>query len=132
MIDRVQEMLQPTSSLTAGLFAPNSRYHGAQTTTLASPAGGGDDGAAGETIVYLCRRFVPPPGRFATRAEHVVAQGERLDGIAFVHLGDPELYWQLCDANGAMRPAELTARMGRRLRICFPEGVPGTPGLSAL
>jgi hypothetical protein len=35
------------------------------------------------------------------------------------------LSWRLCDANGAMRPDELTETPGRRLRITLPEGIPG-------
>jgi hypothetical protein len=70
---------------------------------------------------------VPAPERFALLTEHVVAQGERLDNITAEHLGDPEQFWRICDANGALRPAELTEELGRRLRITLPEGVPG-PG----
>lgn len=81
--------------------------------------------ADGRQVAYLCRRFVPPPGDFALLREHVVVQGDRLDVLAARHLGDPELFWRLCDANGAMRPDELTERIGRRLRITLPEGVPG-------
>jgi hypothetical protein len=33
----------------------------------------------------------------------------------------------VADANGAMRPDELTEEIGRKLRITLPEGVPGTP-----
>ena len=35
--------------------------------------------------------------------------------------------WRICDANGALRPEELTELIGRRLRITLPEGVPGAP-----
>ena len=56
----LQALLQAGSSDT--LFPPNSRYHGIETATL--PAGDG------RTIVYLRRRFVPPPERFALLQEH--------------------------------------------------------------
>ena len=39
-------------------------------------------------------------------------QGERLDNIAAAFLGDPELFWRLSDANGAMRPEELVQTVG--------------------
>ncbi len=48
--------------------------------------------------------------------------GDRLDLIAHRYLGDPELYWRICDANRALRPEELTAEPGRRLVI--PIGMP--------
>jgi hypothetical protein len=101
------------------LFAPNSRYHGIDTVTLVT--------AEGKTIVYLERRFVPSPDRFALLTEHAVVQGDRLDNLAARYLGDPEQFWRLCDANNALRPDELIETVGRRLRITLPEGIPG-PG----
>lgn len=98
-------------------FTPTSRYYAIETTTWTM--------ADGRTVVYLRRRFVPPPERFALLQEHVVTQGERLDNIAAQYLGDPEQFWRLCDANGALRPEELTAEIGRHLRITLPEGIPG-------
>jgi hypothetical protein len=100
-------------------FSPASRYYGIETTTLETPEG--------KTIVYLRRRFVPSPERFDLLQEHVVKQGERLDNITAQYLGDPEQFWRVCDANGAMRPEELTETPGRRLRITLPEGIPGIP-----
>ena len=101
------------------LFPPTSRYFSVETTTL--------EERDGKVIVYLKRRFVPPPERFALLQEHVVKQGERLDNITARYLDDPEQFWRICDANRAMRPDELTETIGRRLRITLPEGIPGTP-----
>ena len=52
-------------------------------------------------------------------------RGDRLDNLAAKYFGDPELFWRLCDANGALRPDELIEIIGRRLRITLPLGVPG-------
>lgn len=101
------------------LYPPTSRYHDIATTTLERD---------GRTIVYLRRRFVPPPDRFALLREHVVAEGERPDTLAARYLGDAEQSWRLCDANAVMRPAELTERVGRIVRITLPEGIPGGTG----
>jgi hypothetical protein len=101
------------------LFAPTSRYFALETTTLET--------RDGKVIVYLKRRFVPQPERFALLLEHVVKQGERLDNVTARYLDDPEQFWRICDANRAMRPDELTETIGRRLRITLPEGIPGTP-----
>jgi len=98
---------------------PTSRYYGLEVAVLTD--------ADGEQRPYLRRRFVPPSGRFAQLVEHVVIAGERLDLIAARELGDSELFWRLCDANDALHPSELTAVVGRRLRITLPEGIPGTP-----
>jgi hypothetical protein len=94
-----------------------SRYADAKTATFVT--------ADGRTIVFLRRRFVPPPERFVTLQEHRVAEGERLDHIAAKYLGDPEQFWRLCDANNAMRPDELTQTVGQVIRITLPEGIPG-------
>lgn len=115
-MDPVQAFMQ-AHALATPLFAPTSRYHGigsAQTTT-----------PEGTVITFVKRRFVPPPERFSTLSEHTVASGDRLDNLAAHHLGDPLQYWRLCDANGEMDPAELTATVGRVLRITLPEGIPG-------
>ena len=117
-MDPVQAFLQ-ANALATPLFPPTSRYSGiaaAQMTLL-----------DGTTIVYVRRRFVPPPENFALLQEHVVAAGDRLDNIAAQYLGDPQQYWRICDANRAVRPDDLTATPGRRLRITLPEGVPGAP-----
>jgi len=101
-------------------FPPNSRYSTIQTATLTT--------LDGRQIVYLRRRWVPSPDQFALLQEYTVTQGERLDNLAARLIGDPELFWQLCDSNGAMQPDELTETPGRRLRITLPQGIPG--GLS--
>jgi hypothetical protein len=105
--------------MNSNLFPPTSRYAGIETATI--------EYAAGVTIIYLRRRFVPPPERFSPLQEHVVTQGERLDIITARYLDDPEQFWRICDANRAMRPDELTETVGRRLRITLPEGIPGMP-----
>ena len=46
-------------------------------------------GRTARRSVYLRRRFVPPPERFALLREHVVAAGDRLDNLAAQYLGDP-------------------------------------------
>lgn len=98
-------------------FPPTSRYYGIDTTTLI--------GADGRTIVYLRRRFVPAPDRFALLQLHVVTKGERLDNITAKYMDDPQAFWRIADANAAMRPDELTETPGRVLRITLPEGIPG-------
>ena len=100
-------------------FPATSRYYGLETQTL--------EKTNGERVIYLKRRFVPPPENFELLQEHVVTEGERLDNITAHYLSDPQQFWQLCDANRAMRPEELTETIGRRLRITLPEGIPGVP-----
>ena len=102
------------------MFPPTSRYYYVETATRESPDG--------KTTVYLRRRFCPQPERLALLQEHVVELGDRLDNVTARYLEDPEQFWRVADANRAMRPEELVERVGRRLRITLPEGVPGVPG----
>jgi hypothetical protein len=101
---------------TASRFPSTSRYSGVETAAITT--------ADGRTVAYLRRRFIPAAERFALLQEHGVKQGERLDQLTARFLGDPEQFWRVCDANAAMRPAELEEE-GRTVRITLPEGLPG-------
>ncbi len=114
MSNPLEALLQATP-LTAQLFAPNSRYAGIETATL--------ERADGTIIRYVRRRFCPNPERLSLLFEHFVKQGERLDNITAQYLGDPELFWRVCDANNVLRPKELE-EIGKRIRITLPDGVP--------
>src|SRR6266568_2915055 len=96
------------------MFPVTSRYYSTETATLET--------IDGRTLIYLRRRFLPDSARSVPLAEHLVTEGERLDNITARYLGDPEQFWRVCDANNAMRPEELTAEIGRRLRIPLPQG----------
>jgi nucleoid-associated protein YgaU len=116
-MDPVQAMLAQTS-LQNTLFASNSRYYGIATATLQKPGQ--------PPIAYLLRRFLPPSSSFQVVETHTVVAGDRLDNIAAKFLGDPTLFWRLCDANNAMRPDELVETPGSQLNITLPQGVTGT------
>ena len=96
---------------------PTSRYAGVEIATSTA--------ADGTEVRWFRRRFIPSPEHLGTSHDHVVRAGERLDLVAAEELGDAELWWRVADANRAMRPAELTAEPGRRLRISQPPGFPG-------
>ena len=116
MNDQLQALLQSGTFKTTA-FPPTSRYHGIDTATIKT--------VDGKTVIYLRRRFIPPPERFSLLQEHTVVQGDRVDNLASQYLGDPEQFWRMCDANVVMRPDELTETIGRRIRITLPEGIPG-------
>jgi hypothetical protein len=103
--------------------APNSRYNGISTATLTF--------ADGREVRYLQRRIIPQPEQYATLRQYVTIQGDRIDLLANRQLGDPLLYWILCDANGATDPDALTENPGRVLRITLPAGI-STAGTGAL
>ena len=95
------------------MFDHTSRYYAIEKATITL--------RNGREVVYLRRRFLPPPSTAVVLAEHTVTHGERLDNITARYLGDPELFWQLCDNNNAMHPQELTAEIGRKLLVSLPQ-----------
>jgi len=98
----------------------DSRYYGSSTLQYTAPDG--------RNVTYLARRFVPQPGapNYATVAQHTVKQGDRLDLLAANYLGDPLMFWLLCDANGGVRPEALVESPGTVVNVTTPQGVPGT------
>ncbi|MFW6353325.1 MAG: LysM domain-containing protein [Verrucomicrobiota bacterium] len=97
-------------------FPPTSRYHGVSVAVHTT--------ADGTPLAHLKRRLVPPPEDFDTLQETRVRQGDRIDQLAARTFGDPEMYWQLCDANGALDPAELE-KAEQTVRVPLPRGVSG-------
>jgi len=116
MNDPFKTLMQSTL-ITQSDFPSNSRYQNTATTTMTL--------ADGRQVAYLKRRLVPPASEFSLLQEHVVTRGERLDLIAAKYFNDPELFWQICDANNAIRPESLIETMGERIRITLPAGIPG-------
>lgn len=106
--------------LETSIFPVTSRYYGVATATI--------ENVDGKTVAYLRRRFLPRQERFELIREHTVVQGDRLDNITATYLGDPEQFWRIADANGAMNPEDLTEEVGSKLRITQPEGIPGVNG----
>jgi hypothetical protein len=100
-------------------FPTDSRYYGSGTLQYTAPDG--------TTVTYLARRLVPQPGaaNFATIAQHTVKKADRLDLIAAKYLGDPLVFWLICDANGAIVPDDLVAEIGTVLNLTTPQGIPG-------
>ena len=98
-------------------YGPESRYYGLPLLTQTTPAGA--------QISYVSRRFIPPPEDFALLQRYRVRQGDRIDVVAASILGNPLSYWQICDANLALEPDDITAAPGAFIVITLPAGVPG-------
>jgi hypothetical protein len=113
----LQTVLQ-AANLPANNFPVTSRYYRVGTATLQK--------SDGTNIIYLKRRIIPPAENLTLVLEHQVKQGDRLDNLSAAYIGDPEQFWQIADANNAMKPEELTDEPGRWLRITQP---PGTTGI---
>jgi len=94
-------------------MATTSRYAGLPVLTHTGPGG--------RTVSYFGRRILPAGSAMPLVMGVTVTQGDRLDLIAARTFGDPEQYWRICDANDALDPFELTATIGRVLRIASPQ-----------
>lgn len=105
-------------------FASNSRYASLPFASLVGPDG--------REIAYVLRRFVPASPATPIDPVHAVTDGERPDHLAARHLGDPELYWQLCDHNLVRRPWELTAQPGTVVQLPGDRAAGMTEGFAPL
>ncbi|HEY3386479.1 MAG TPA: hypothetical protein VGK46_08220 [Saprospiraceae bacterium] len=94
-----------------------SRYYSVGTAHI--------NGLDGEPILYLKRRFIPSPDYYLRQQTHQVKEGERLDNITAHYINDPEKFWQIADANSAMKPEELTEESGKILHIPQGFGITG-------
>lgn len=98
-------------------FGPSSRYYGVATSSYTGPDG---------TIhAYLQRRMLPDPAAMQVMQEILITDPrERLDNLAAAVMGDPLQFWQICDANWIMQPADLL-QAGQTVRIALPAGIAG-------
>jgi hypothetical protein len=99
------------------MFDPTSRYYKIPVKSISLP----DSEGRPREIRYVKRRFIPPAQEMTTLLEHIVTEGDRIDVIAARYIGDPSQFWMICDANGAMRPEELTEKISQSIRIAMPK-----------
>jgi hypothetical protein len=103
----------------AGTGAPtnqSSRYYGAAINTYTQP-----DGTA---VVYLARRILPQPSIYVSVQNYAAVDNDRMDNLSTRFLGDPLLFWMICDANTTTDPDELTSQKGRSVLIPLASAVP--------
>ncbi len=98
------------------MFDTASRYASLAAQTLSATTADGQT----QEIRYVERRFLPSASTGTTQVEHTVVQGDRLDNLTARYLGDPTLFWRVCDANEVLDPGDLTAKPGQRIRIPLP------------
>lgn len=70
--------------------------------------------ADGRVIRHKTIRFLPQPAGSGSVA---VEEGDRPDLLAFRVAQDPDAWWRLADINGTMRPVDLTATPGKRVKL---------------
>src|ERR1700758_2985327 len=103
----------------AGTGAPtntSSRYYGAAIKRYTPPGG--------TAVVYLARRIVPQPTVYVSVQNYVVVEKDRIDNLSARFLGDPLLFWMICDANMATDPDELPTQKGRSILVPLASAVP--------
>ncbi len=86
------------------MFAPDSRYTGNAVARHTD--------RNGETYEYLLRRRIPRLPDVAgmessTQSVVLPVHGDRPDLLAARALGDPTLFWHLCDTNDVIDPEQL-------------------------
>jgi nucleoid-associated protein YgaU len=118
-MDSALATLVKSAAGTGGPTKQTSRYYGGPIETYQGPDG--------KDAAYLQRRIIPQPDIYTALQDYVVVEGDRLDNLAAKFLGDPLLFWMICDANRATDPDELTAQVGRKIRIPIASSVP--PGV---
>lgn len=106
-------VVTPEGPGSATLLSPNSRYHNLPLGTRIL--------ADGRSVAFLKRRFPADPQQMRKLAEHLSSDSDRLDRIAAHYLGDPTLFWRICDANLALHPDEVLQEAGRLVLIAVPE-----------
>lgn len=94
------------------MFDHTSRYYNIESVEYTT--------VDGRKIAYKRRRFLPQ-GQEIPLFRELVNEGNRLDLITYNNLGDPLQFWQICDANNTMNPEELTAELGKVIRIPMPQ-----------
>ncbi len=94
------------------MFDDKSRYAGLPTRSLTLPDG--------RTVACVTRRMVPPAEAYVAAGGVTITDSDRLDLLAYRHLGTPAGFYQIADANEAMHPEELTTGTGKRLTIPLP------------
>jgi hypothetical protein len=115
MKNPIEQLMQQTG-MGNSYFSSTSRYFGLEINKITD--------IDGREVNYVSRRIIAQPEEFQLLEEHQVVQNDRLDNIAHQYLGDPEQFWQICDANGAMNPLELTENTDESIKITLPQGIP--------
>ena len=120
-MDQVVQSMVAAAVGTGAPTNPSSRYYGAAIEFYT--------GANGVQVAYLQRRIIPQASIYTSLQSYAVSAGDRLDNLAYKFLGDPILFWMICDANSAVDPDELTADPGYSIEIPLAAGIP--PGASS-
>lgn len=94
------------------MIDPTSRYANLEMKTLTSKNG--------RVVNYICRRFLPQSETLQILTEVNIEQSDRLDLISARTLGNPLMFWQICDANESMDPFDLVEEVNKKVKVPVP------------
>jgi hypothetical protein len=115
MSNAIQSMVLAAAG-TGAPTNPSSRYYGSSVEYFTK--------ADGTQVAYLQRRIIPQPTIYSSLQNYAIVEGDRLDNLSYKFLGDPLLFWVICDANGATDPDDLTDQVGSTIQIPLSSGIP--------
>jgi hypothetical protein len=115
-MDQALASLIKSAAGTGATTSPSSRYYGAKIKSYTLPNG--------TPVNYLARRIIPQASTYSSVQNYVIVEGDRLDNLANKFLGNPILYWMICDANTATDPDDLTAQVGATILIPLAANIP--------
>lgn len=101
--------------LRSGPFSMDSRYHGVEITSM--------ENEEGNPVPYVKRRLIPPCENFHVIQKYVTTEGDRPDLLAEKFYNSPKRFWQICDANVTLDPAELINTPGNTVRLALPNNI---------
>jgi hypothetical protein len=78
------------------------------------------DRGDGVTVRYVAPRLLPEPAQLTVATRHRTVDGDRLDLLAWRHLGGPTSWWMIADANRVTHPAALPGAPGDTVVIPLP------------
>ena len=98
------------------MFGHTSRYYAVTEAKFIAPGG--------REIIYKRRRFLPQAEAMPLIVNITLQDSERLDLITARTLGDPELFWRICDANNDSKKSGGTyAKMGSVVAMQRVKGI---------
>ena len=107
--------------------SPNSRYYGARHRDRARAP-------TARRCAICSGASSRSREQYTTMQQYVVVEGDRLDNLANAHLGDPLLYWMICDANARdrSRRADRASRAACCAITCLAGGRTTGAGAAAV
>ncbi|HEY0012012.1 MAG TPA: hypothetical protein VGB79_04075 [Allosphingosinicella sp.] len=78
------------------------------------------DRGDGVRVRYVAPRLLPEPADHGVATRHRTIEGDRLDLLAWRHLGNPAAWWMIADANRVAHPGELPGAPGDAVVIPVP------------